>query len=81
MPLHYVAEASREAVGTGSLADVGVSVHNRAKEIAVGRRCMVLGVIHDGSAHFMFPFVHPQLFNDFSGASLPAFHLNSNVSA
>lgn len=80
VPLHYVVEASRETLSGGSQAHPGVPVHNRAKELAKERRCLVLGVIHDGSAHFMYPSVHLQLLTDYTGASLPAFNISSRMS-
>lgn len=80
VPLHLVAQATREAVASGTPADAGIAVHRRAKEMAVARGCMVLGVVHDGEAHFMYPFVYPELLADYTGAALPAFRLSPDTS-
>lgn len=79
VPLHYMAHATREATSSGASADAGVAVHRRAKEMAVARGCMVLGVIHDGGAHFMYPFVYPELLTDYTGAALPAFRVDNET--
>lgn len=81
VPLHFVSQAAREALASESSADSEVVVHNRAKEIAVSRRCIVLGVIRNGSAHFMYPFVHPHLLTDYTGATLPAFNFTGSAGA
>lgn len=79
VPLHFFLQASRESSASRASGDSGVTIHNRAKEIAMSRRCIVLGVIHDGGAHFMYPFVHPHLLNDYTGATLPAFNLTASA--
>lgn len=77
VPLHCVAQAVREVMEGGGSSDSAAAVHTRARQIALARPYIVLGVIHDGSAHFIYPHVHPSLFQDYTGATLPAFHLDS----
>lgn len=76
VPLRYVMQAQVEAQASGESRDATV-VSMRAKEIALSSSCMVLGVIHDGSAHFMYPCVYPRLLRDYTGVALPAFNVNS----
>lgn len=47
----------------------------------MSRRCMVLGVIHDGSAHFMYPFIYPHMLTDYTGGTFPAFNLTGSAGA
>lgn len=79
-PLRCVMQAQVEAQASGQPREASF-ISMRAKEIALLRSCMVLGVIHDGSAHFMYPHVYPRLFNDFTGTMLLACNLsNGNAS-
>lgn len=74
VPLRCVAQAQLEARANGAPPEAAL-MSMRAKELALSRSCMVLGVIHDGGAHFMYPHVYPNLLSDYSGVTLPAFNL------
>lgn len=74
VPLRCVVQAQLEVQSSGGYSDAPV-LNMRAKEIALSSSCLVLGVVHDGSSHFMYPRVYPRLFTDHTGVTLPAFNL------
>lgn len=48
-------------------------ISQKSLELARVSGCVVMGVVHSGSDHFMYPHVYRSLLSEFTGASLPAY--------
>lgn len=74
VPISFVSQA-RSASASVPVGEQLSFITQKSLELARVGGCAVMGVVHSGADHFMYPHVYPALFAEFTGASLPAYAL------